>query len=433
MLEKKRQNVYAYRRKHSNHLKGCVLAMTHRLYYDETYLTQFDGTVTAVREKNGKTIVSLNQSAFYPTSGGQPFDTGTLNCQPVTDVFVDEDGEVWHEVAGALAVGEAVHGQIDWPRRFDHMQQHAGEHMLAGAIYRQLGGGTIGLHLGAEVSTIDVTLPDGATHLTSGQILSLEEDVNRQIQQDVPIRCWFPKEDELSRLPLRKAPTVKEHVRVVAIGELEMVACGGTHPSTAGQIGLVKIVDARPSRGKLRVGFVCGMRAFRDYQRRMNASDEAAALLSAPVEQLPLSVRRMQENLAALRQELTALRKEQALARAEALMASAESLNGVRLISGALPALPADTLREMATELTGREQAIVMLTSPREGGGCLALFARSEAVDLDMGKLLRQACAACGGKGGGRADFAQGSAPDAEVLTVARGLLDAWKPDETQY
>ncbi len=403
--------------------------MTHRLYYDQTYLTQFDGAVTAVREKNGKTIVSLNQSAFYPTSGGQPFDTGTLNGLPVTDVFVDEAGEVWHEIGGALSVSEAVHGQIDWARRFDHMQQHAGEHMLAGAIYRQLGGGTIGLHLGAEISTIDVTMPDGSTHLTSGQILALEEDVNRQIQQDVPIRCWFPDEVELNRLPLRKAPTVKEHVRIVAIGDLEMVACGGTHPSTAGQIGLVKIVDARPSRGKLRVGFVCGMRAFRDYQRRMNASDEAAALLSAPVEQLPLSVRRMQENLASLRQELTALRKEQARAQAEALLSSAESQNGVHLISGILPALPSDSLRELATELTGRVPAVVMLASPREEGGYLVLFARSEGVDSDMGKLLRQACVSCGGKGGGRADFAQGSAPDAEVLRAARALLDARKAD----
>ena len=144
------------------------------------------------------------------------------------------------------------------------MQQHAADHMIAGRIWSRFGGVTIGLHESDEVSTIDVQMPDGRTHLTDEEIRAVERDVNERIQRDVPIRCWFPSAEELKILPLRKKPTVSEHVRVVAIGDDEMVACGGTHPSTAGQIGLVKIVSVAPARGKMRVGFVAGMRALID-------------------------------------------------------------------------------------------------------------------------------------------------------------------------
>ena len=144
--------------------------MINRLYYDDTYLTKFDATVVECIEKNGKYIVRLDQSAFYPTSGGQPYDTGTLNNASVTDVYVDSEGEVWHEIDAQLFAGEKVHGSIDWERRFDHMQQHAGEHMLANAAYRLIGGGTIGLHLGAEVSSIDMTLPEGRTRITAEEL-----------------------------------------------------------------------------------------------------------------------------------------------------------------------------------------------------------------------------------------------------------------------
>ena len=397
--------------------------MTDRLYYDQTYLKEFDATVISAREGEKGAEVRLDRTAFYPTSGGQPYDTGVLGGAEVVDVYVDEAGEVWHVLTSPLAAGEKVHGEIDWARRFDHMQQHAGEHMLAGAVHRQLGGHTIGLHLGAEASTIDVTMPDGSTHLSGEQIARLEEDVNSQIQRDVPIRCWFPEEEELKSLPLRKPPTVAEHVRIVAIGEEEMVACGGTHPSSAGQIGLVKVVDARPSRGKLRLTFLCGMRAYRDYQARMAAGDRAAELLSTQAALLPEAVERLQESVNALQREAAALRREQAHAQAEALKALAADWRGVRLISGQLSAPGMDSLREAASGLIEEEKTVALLIAPREEGGFLVLFARSDGVDCDVGRLLREACAACGGKGGGKPDFAQGSAPTGEVLDIARGIL----------
>ena len=290
-------------------MKGYDFTMTDRLYYDQSYLKEFDATVAAIHPQGEKWAVSLDRSAFYPTSGGQPFDTGTLNAARVSDVFVDDDGEVWHIVDAPLSVGDAVHGQIDWARRFDHMQQHAGEHMIAGAVWRQFRGSTIGLHLGADCSTIDVTMPNGETHLTDAQIRALEDDVNDQVQRDVPIRCWFPSADELKTLPLRKPPTVHEHIRVVAIGDCEMVACGGTHPSSAGQIALVKIIGAHPSKGKLRLSFLCGSRAVMDYRARYDVCERAAGLLSAQIGQIPDGIDRMTKQIASLERELDKLRR----------------------------------------------------------------------------------------------------------------------------
>lgn len=399
--------------------------MTERLYYDHSYMTEFSACVTAVREKDGKFEIALNQSVFYPTSGGQPYDTGVIGSANVLDVYVDHAGEVWHLVDAPLNEGNEVFCKIDWARRFDHMQQHAGEHMLAGAVYRHFGGNTIGLHLGAEVSTIDVTMPDGSTHLTEEQIHILEMDVNEQIQQDVPIKCWFPDEEELNQLPLRKPPTVKEHVRIVAIGNKEMVACGGTHPSSAGQIGMVKIVDARPAKGKMRLGFICGMRAFSDYQKRMKVSDRAAEMFSTKVENLPDAIAKMQENVVSLQRELNNMRREQALMQAEGLMKEAKQIEGAKVAAGTLPALTPDALRELASGLIEQGGVIALLASPKESGGFLTLFARSQDVNCDVGKLLREASSSCGGKGGGKPDFAQGSAPTDEVIYAALRILGA--------
>lgn len=389
--------------------------MTNRLYYDQTYLTSFDAVVTDVRQNENKIFISLDQSAFYPTSGGQPFDTGTINDFRVKDVFVDNNGEVWHEIDGLPEIGDVIHGEIDWKRRFDHMQQHAGEHMIAGAVWRLFQGNTIGLHLGSDFSSIDVTMPDGSTHLTNEQITLIEDDVNEQIQKDVPIKCWFPSEDELVTLPLRKPPTVKEHIRIVAIGDCEMVACGGTHPNSAGQIALVKIIDARPSKGKLRLSFLCGQRAIRDYQKRYTISEQSATMLSSQVAQLPDSIERLKQTASDLEHELIRLRREEAARKIESFVEKAYVFNGYRIVKAVLPSLPTDTFRTMASELISRENVIALLACEKEGGYNI-IFARNALTTVDMGKLLREAAAQFGGKGGGKPDFAQGSTSNIEML-----------------
>ena len=395
--------------------------MTERLYYDDSYLTEFDAEVVRTELRNGRHIVALNRSAFYPTSGGQPYDTGTINDAHVTDVFVDADGEVWHEVDASLRVGEMVHGRIDWARRWDHMQQHGGEHMIAGAVYKLTGGMTIGLHLGAEVSSIDVQFADGSTHMSAELIAQVEDYVNERIQMDAPIRCWFPDAQELASLPLRKKPTVKEHVRIVAMGDFEMVACGGTHPSSTGQIGLVKIVSAAPERGKLRLSFVCGMRAYRDYRHNYDCAWAAANLLSTRPEKLPELLESTLQRLKDAERELNRLRRERLLESIPAMLERAEALPGGGKLVCELADCDAAALKELASKLI-EESGVVALLGAKNGERCSFVFARSADLDLSMGRLLSEAAKPLGGKGGGRPDFAQGGGP-AEVLDAARAML----------
>lgn len=398
--------------------------MTNRLYYENAYLTEFDAVVLEVRATGRGAELRLDQSAFYPTSGGQPYDTGTLNGLPVREVYVDEGGEVWHLIEGSLTPGQRVRGIIDWARRFDHMQQHGGEHLLAGAVYRLYHGHTIGLHLGAQLSTIDVELPDGAKNITPEQARRLEDLVNGQIQRDAPIRCWFPKPEELAKLPLRKPPTVDHHVRIVAMGDFECVACGGTHPSSTGQIGLLKLVDHRPSKGKVRLSFVCGGRAVRDYQARARAVDRAAALLSTGVEQLPEAVERLLSQVKELEATMSRERRQALIGRVPQLLDEAQVLpGGGRVVARCLPGADAEGLRALAARLIEQPDTVALLGGGQAEGPVQLVFARSAGLTASMGALMSEAARLAGGKGGGRPDFAQGSAPDARAIELALSLL----------
>lgn len=392
------------------------MQITNRLYYDNAYLTQFDATVVAVREKDGGCEVALDQSAFYPTSGGQPYDTGTLGGLRVTDVTV-EDNIVWHRVEGALSIGQSVHGEIDWPRRFDHMQQHGADHVLAGACFELFGGETIGLHLGEEVSSIDMTLPGGRTHLSEAEIERLETLVNARIQRDEPVRCWFPDEDELNALPLRKKPTVTEHVRIVAFGDYEMVACGGTHPSTAAQLGIVKVISCAPARGKMRLTFVAGMRAVKYLQACALAAQKIAKEVSSDIPGAHEAYLREKEAARETRQQLQQSLTDAAV---EITRAAGVALkDGGTLYARHLPFLDRAHLTHTAAALAKGGNALALLTCP-DKNGCAVVFLRSDDRNEDMSQLLRQS----GARGGGKSDMAQGSAADEGVLLAAKALLE---------
>lgn len=396
--------------------------MTERLYYENAYLKTFEARVEECAPQDDLWRVRLDCSAFYPTSGGQPFDTGVLGGANVVDVTV-ENGEVWHVLDRPLTVGDRVVGEIDWPRRFDHMQQHAADHLIAGTIWRRLGGVTIGLHTGEDVSTIDVALPDGATRIDAAEIRAIEQEVNDRIQRDVPVRCWFPSEEDLASLPLRKRPTVSEHVRVVAIGDDEMVACGGTHPSSAGQIGVVKIVSVAPARGKMRVAFLAGRRALADYQRCFDAAHAAAEKFSTTLENLADSVDAMQARLREAELGRNRLQREKLLSQADEMLACAKALpDGVRLIAQFVEA-DAIALRELCSKLIECERVVALLGA-QNGEQAVYVFGRSSDVAADMGKLMREAAKPWGGKGGGKSDFAQGGGKP-EILAEAVRQLEA--------
>ncbi len=389
--------------------------MTERLYYDDAYLWQFDAAVTSVKngKRPGEWEVTLDRSAFYPTSGGQPFDTGTLTFGKVkarvTDVEVDAEGEVIHTVDKEIPAGMAVHGEIDGARRTDHMEQHGGEHMLAGAIWEKLGGTTIGLHLGQTESSIDVAMPDERTHLTEEEILLLENTVNERIRTDAPIRCWFPEADELKKLPLRKAPTVTEHVRIVAMGDFEMVACGGTHPASTGRIGLLKIISAIPAKGKIRISFVCGGRAVSLFQTYMRYADKAGAALSSPVDKLSSAAAELKYRLSEAEKRANRLETREILAKMEE---AGEETGGVTLCVLTLPETDGRAVTAAVSEyISAKGRAVLLCAGER------LTFARSADVKTDMNELIKRVA-----RGGGRPDMASGAGIP-ECVSVAKKIL----------
>ena len=391
--------------------------MTERLYYEDAYLWEFDGRVTRIREgkKKGTWEAALDRSAFYPTSGGQPFDTGKLLFEGgeafVTDVEADREGEVWHTLDRAVPEGTAVRGFIDGGRRTDHMEQHGGEHMLAGAIWEKLQGTTIGLHLGQEDSTIDVALPGERTHLTEDEIRMLEDTVNARIRLDAPIRCWFPAAEELAALPLRKAPTVREHVRIVAMGDFEMVACGGTHPSSTGRIGMLKILSVIPARGKARVSFVCGGRAAEVFRKYMRCADKAGAALSCPVEKLSRTASELKSRLAEAERKANRFETQELLEKFRK-SESAGELKGITVAAVVTEEADARAVSAAVSEYISEKGKLLLLAA-----GEKLTFARSADVPVDVAVLIRRV-----GRGGGRPDLA-GGAGIPECVNVAKKIL----------
>jgi alanyl-tRNA synthetase len=401
--------------------------MTQKLYFLDPWMKDFEAKVTGLNRDDSGQWLSLDRSAFYPEGGGQPWDEGILTyrdwCFPVAEVQADEAGFVWHRVTlpdGATLpqAGEAVRGYIDWQRRFDHMQQHTGEHILANCLHRLTGGFTHGLHIGADVSSIDVTLPDGALRLPPEALDEIEALANRRVAEDAPIDCFFPTGEELAALPLRKEPTVTEMVRVCKVGDFEMVACGGTHLSRTSQAGLVKILSCQPARGRMRLFFLCGLRAAGHYRMSWKAIDLAASLLSVRPDEVPARVSGLQDQVAEGRKALSGLRRELTLAKAPGLMAKAQPLTGGRLICAELMEEDIPAMEDLARALIGESGVLALLCAP-QGDKTYCLFARSPDRNEDMAALLK----ASGAKGGGRPGFARGQAGGSVVLEQAAFLL----------
>ncbi len=391
--------------------------MTERLYYTDAYLTTFSATVTHMRESEGRTLVTLDRSAFYPTSGGQPHDTGILAGARVVDVFVEEE-TVWHALEGApaLVVGQMVDGTIDWSRRYDLMQQHAGQHLLSQVFDRLFGYETISVHFGLEESTLDLD----AASLDASQIEAAEALAHAQIYTALPIRAYFVDEAQVAALALRRPPKVSGTIRIVEIAGYDWSACGGTHVRTTAEIGPVKIVRSERRRGQVRLTFLCGGRAVADYARKHALLQEAAALFSTDIGQVPALVERALAQAKDAQRRTDELTSRLMRAEARSYLAEAPVVNGLRIVRRLRDDLEAAALRELAGALV--EQAAeqdgslptVALLGAQVNGKLLLAFARGGrgGESLHMGNLLRATLQLAGGNGGGRPDFAQGGGVD---------------------
>ncbi len=376
--------------------------MTDRLYFDDSYLTEFRARVVDASPDGLR--VYLDRTAFYPTSGGQPFDTGTLGGIAVSEV-VDEDGRIAHQLAAPLAAGE-VSGVIDWQRRFDHMQQHTGQHLLSAVLLDLFDAPTVSFHLGADTSTIDV-----ARVLDAGQIREAELRASQVVFENRPVAVNF--QDSSEELALRK-PTEREGViRIISIQDLDRSACGGTHVRATGEIGPILLRKLDRIRGNQRIEFVCGMRAVRRARADYEALSAIARSFSAQLDETPALVTAQMEKLQESDKARRKLSAELAGARGrERYAATTPGADGIRCVSQRVESL-SDDLRTEAQSFTAGAKAVFLVAAANPPA---ILLAASKDSGINAGELLKAALTKAGGRGGGSPAMAQGSLPSADGI-----------------
>jgi alanyl-tRNA synthetase len=375
--------------------------MTDRIYYTEPSCRSFEATVKRVDEREGRSIVVLDRTAFYPTSGGQPFDTGRLGSVEVIET-IDDESEVVHVVSAPLAAGDRVRGEIDWARRFDHMQQHTGQHVLSAAFDRLFENRTTSFHMGAETSTIDL-----AREASPAEVDRAVDESNLVAWEDREVSVRFVSADEAVRLPLRKEPVRDGTLRLVEIRDFDLSACGGTHVSRTGAIGMIAVTSAERFRGGSRITFVCGGRASRMFRTYRDAVSGAVRVLSVLPHELPGAIERAQLESKDLRKTMSRLQGQLAGHEAIRLLEGAELIGERRLVVQALEGWDAAGLKTIASSLVAHSGVVVALVSP--GAPIAVVVARSQNAGVDSSKVLRTLLDRFGGRGGGRPELAQGA------------------------
>lgn len=393
--------------------------MTERLYYADAYLVDFDATMTRQVEHQGRRAVVLDRTAFYPTSGGQPFDTGQLGTARVIDVVDTDGGEILHVIEGTLEPG-AIHGTIDWGRRFDHMQQHTGQHLLSAAFDHVVGARTDSFHLGSDSSTIDLNRT-----LSASDIERAENEANRIVWEDRPVAVRVASAAEAAALPLRKESARTGTLRLVEVPDFDLSACGGTHVARTGAIGVIVVAASERFRGGTRVEFLCGERATRGYRMLRDTVAASVRLISVLPSELPAGIERLQAEMKETRHTLRQVQSQLATFEGLHLADRAEVIGSVRAVIAAVAGWDQNGLKALATAITtGRSGHVAALFSAASPAA--VIIARSPDVTVDCAAVLRKLIEQFGGKGGGRPDLAQGGGlqghPD-EISSVTRQLI----------
>jgi len=378
--------------------------------------------------------ISLDRSAFYPTSGGQPFDTGLLRTTsaagssdeiPVEQVDEDEAGTVWHLIQKPLATGTQVEGEIDWTRRFDHMQQHTGQHLLSAVFVRELQAATVSFHLGEKTSTIDLTSSSIAHH----SLERVERIANEIIGENRPVTISYATRAEAEAMlasgELRKLPDREGTIRVIDIADLDRNACGGTHVRSTGQIGglLIRSIE-KVSRG-VRVEFVCGLRAVRAARADVAILTEAAGLLSTGAPELPGLVRQMLVDSKSAAKERQRLREELASYQAFEIVKEAPLENGIRLIVRGWKDRDRDFVKLLASRAAAAAPSTIVFFRAEDADPVRVYLARSADLKFNCGSILKEALASLGLRGGGSPDLAQGEVPAKDETALRASVTDS--------
>lgn len=366
---------------------------TEKLYYQDPYLTTFTAKVLTCEPAKTGFLVTLDRTAFYPEGGGQPADHGTLGAAAVTDVH-EKDGVIFHTCDAPVETGAAVEGSIDWPRRFDHMQQHSGEHILSGLLCSLYDCDNVGFHLGADTVTIDYN-----RELTWEQVLEAERRANETIWADTPVEITFPSPEALEQLHYRSKKELTGQVRIVTFPGADCCACCGTHVRRAGEVGLIKVLSCQKFREGVRMEILCGQRAYRYLSQVYDQDHAVAQLLSVKPQDTLAAVERQNAELTAAKQRMTELEDQLFSLRAQALTGR----GSVLLVE---PPMRPDGARKLADAVA---KAAGGLAAVFAGEGNSHVYALVQADGGDITPLVKRLNAALSGRGGGRNGFAQGS------------------------
>lgn len=379
---------------------------TARLYFDNAYQRDFEARVVAVTEYQGKAAVVLDRTAFYPEAGGQLGDRGTLGGHAIADVQVDDAGTVFHLIGSSeasadgeslapLAAGLEVKGALDWARRRQHMAQHTAQHLLSGALLDRAAAPTVSARLGESALTIDVQ----RDRIPEGEIAAAEELANSLIDDNLPIRAWFPPAAELAALKLRRDPKVDADIRVVAIGDFDYSPCGGTHCASTAELGAIHVISTERYKGMTRIHFIASRRGRTELFTHDQVLRRLGTAFSCQPTEVPAAIDKLREAQAAAAAEITALRGRLA----SAIVAS---FPGDGRVVATLPNEP-ELVRAVAARLVaaGRD---ALLCAPDDTGSTMVVLFRAAGSILDCSALWKQLVARSGGRGGGKADRAEG-------------------------
>ena len=366
-----------------------------KLYYDSAYIKEFEAQVLSCQEGKKGWEITLSATAFYLEGGGQPADTGILGNVRVTDVH-EKDGQVVHYTDGPLPVGEMVRGVIDWDRRFQHMQEHSGEHLVSGLIHQRFGYDNVGFHMGTDEVTIDF---NGT--LEWADLMAIEEKANGMIWENLEISAVYPEKDELDAMEYRSKKELTGAVRIVSIPGGDVCACCGTHVERTGEIGLVKFLSMIHYKGGVRISLLCGKRAVEDYERKRDQVQRISVLLSARPGEIARAVEKLKDEEAKLQEKLVAAYDK--------LLAS--EVRGIKEGDGDIfilePDFEAIQLRHLVNRLLEEKKGrtVLALGGATEGSFLYVLGSR----DGDMRRLSRELNGLLNGRGGGSAQMAQGT------------------------
>ena len=379
---------------------------TERLYYDDSLLARFEARIVAHSELDGRKSLVLDRTAFYPESGGQMSDRGRLAEAPVIDVQVDDDGIVHHFIDAELPeVGSEVAGQIEMGRRRVHMALHTGQHILSRALVEVAKAETVSSRLGESSCKIDVDLAG----LSEAQVAEAEALGNSVVDDDLPVRAFFPAPAELKSLPLRREPKVTDAIRVVKIGDFDVTPCGGTHCRNSAQVGWLRVTGIERYKGGTRIGFAAGRRAREELWKEAEVLKSLGRDFTCGALDVAAAVEKLRRVLNETRDALGHARARLAESAADELVQKARS-SGERLVVAQLEGATVELLRAIAGRVTELSGAVALLAGSSEEGAPLVVV-RSKDSDFDCGAFLKRAAQAGGGRGGGRPERAEGRIP----------------------